>query len=40
MAFNHSWQTVLHPGQTDDFFKLDHPVEFEVGDHAFNPVNE
>ena len=39
MAFNHSWQSTLHPGETDDFFMLDHPVEFVSDTDEFSPIN-
>lgn len=39
MAFNHSWQAVLHPGQSHDFFMIDHPGDFVADADGFNPVN-
>lgn len=39
MAFNHSWQAVLHPGKTDDFFMRDHPLAFAADADGFSPVN-
>ena len=39
MAFNHSWQVALHPGQSNDFFMLDHPSGFIAEADGFSPVN-
>ena len=39
MAFNHSWQVALHPGESDDFFMPDHPPRFVPDAEGFNPVN-
>jgi hypothetical protein len=39
MAFNHSWQVALHPGQSDDFSTLDNPSQFMADAHGFSPVN-
>jgi hypothetical protein len=39
MAFTHSWQAVMHPGQSDDFFKPHHGAAFAALDDGFNPVN-
>ena len=39
MAFNHSWQAALHPGQSNDFFMLDNPSEFVTDADGFSPIN-
>lgn len=39
MAADHSWQTVLRPGQSDDYFAADHPAPFDPGADGFKPVN-
>ncbi len=39
MAFNHSWQAALHPGETDEFFMSDYPPEFVANADSFNPIN-
>jgi hypothetical protein len=39
MAYNHSWQSIFRPGQSDDYFLHGHPVQFVAQSHRFNPVN-
>ncbi len=39
MAFNHSWQPIFRPGNSDDFFRDEHPRDFAVDADGFNPVN-
>ena len=39
MAFDHSWHTVLRPGETDDFFIADRPTRLDADADGFSPVN-
>ncbi len=39
MAFNHSWQVALHPGESDDFFRPGPPPVFIPDADEFSPVN-
>lgn len=39
MAFDHSWHTVLKPGEADDFFCADRPTGLNTDAVGFSPVN-
>ena len=39
MAYNHSWQSVFKPGDSNDFFMQADPPEFRLDVDDFNPVN-
>jgi predicted lipase len=39
MAFNHSWQAVFNPGESDDYFMGDQTPRFTVEAVGFNPIN-
>lgn len=39
MAYDHTWKSVLRPGDSEDFFKDHRPMEFRVRSEGFDPVN-
>lgn len=39
MAYDHTWQSVFRPGDSEDFFKDHRPIRFNVHAEGFNPVN-
>ncbi|BBO81437.1 hypothetical protein DSCO28_20030 [Desulfosarcina ovata subsp. sediminis] len=39
MAADHSWQAVLDPGASDDFFGIEQPSGVNVDANGFSPVN-
>jgi hypothetical protein len=39
MAYNHSWQPILNPGEATDYFSGDRPGHFSVHADGFSPVN-
>ena len=39
MAFNHTWQALLRPGASSDFFANGMPGRFDPAAAGFNPTN-
>ena len=39
MAFNHTWQALLKPGASSDFFATDRPGRFDPAAVSFSPTN-
>jgi len=39
MAYDHTWQSLLRPGNSEDFFRDHRSIEFRVQAEGFNPVN-
>jgi len=39
MAYDHTWQSVFRPGESEDFFGDRRPTGFYVRAEGFNPVN-
>jgi len=39
MAADHSWQKILKPGESDNYFEADRPVAFDADADGFKPVN-
>jgi len=39
MAYDHTWQSVIRPGDSDDFFMDHRPMGFRVNAEGFDPVH-
>ena len=39
MTYNHSWQPILNPGESTDYFHGNRPAPFSVNADGFSPVN-